>query len=235
MSAWSIQHEIRTATGADDAVVGLRLVAVLRPDETVSEWNEPDEWQRGGAESYIFPFEIRTSSGRRKRLILKAFTPTPSGTGLEEQFEHLLKRRTLLSEAGVRVPTLYFAHRAAVLEDFIESGLRERLDSGLNAAEAQALLAEALLLGRRLDRLGFRPICVADDLRTDGQAVFLVDFGEDLGAPHAAATTTSFCVQQIRHWVEARCSNAVVALLEQADEVAAQRFRQQTPVSRRSE
>ncbi|MBU1683354.1 hypothetical protein KJ742_05400, partial [Patescibacteria group bacterium] len=43
------------------------------------------------------------------------------------------------------------------------------------------LVNELINLGKRIDKAGFQPIALINDLRTDYKDLFVVDFGQDLG------------------------------------------------------
>lgn len=165
-------------TGEESVPLALAQLGMLvRPDEEFEILGD-DVWLRGGAETYLLHFAVRTQSATR-RYLLKACTPAVGAVSLEQIFGAWLQRRRLIDDAGLSTPHLFGVGSAVLLEEYIDLHLRDALSSEKARA---ALLSQIGLLVGTLDRLGFSPISLFDDLRSRGTDVVVVDFGSDLGA-----------------------------------------------------
>lgn len=176
---WTLEGELCELTGADNAEAALRVAGVLADAEQLIDLRAPDGWVRGGAETYIYVFEV-VSARRVQRLILKAYVAPPGTGSLVEGLQALLQRRRLLADHGIAVPALFFTGRAVWIEEFIS----EDLTSALRDKDRQLLLAtDVFLIAVALDRLGFAPIAPFADLRAKRSHAVMIDFGQDLGPP----------------------------------------------------
>ena len=52
-----------------------------------------------------------------------------------------------------------------------------------------------------MDRLGFSPISAFNRLRTDGESVYIVDFGQDLGPPGVRRRAAKGLLSEAKHWL----------------------------------
>jgi hypothetical protein len=188
MSEWSIDTELRQATGSDDTATALRSLAVLSPEEALAKIVTKQDWVRGGAESYIYTFEVVSTTGRTVSLIIKAHTPAPGPTSIEKSLSEMLRRRELLRHSGVRTPTLYYAGRGIVIEQYVPFSWVDRFEERLkDPGKVLKLAIEVVVIAMVLDDCGFAPVDVISDLRVDvNEEVYLVDFGQDLGPAWAS-------------------------------------------------
>ncbi|HVF06392.1 MAG TPA: hypothetical protein VNA20_16235 [Frankiaceae bacterium] len=122
---------------------------------------------------------------------MKALVPPPGGGSIADALRANQDRRDLLQLNGIRVPIRYAAGSGCVVEEYIQFGLWEFLEDLPPASASVARLCDGLVsYAVVLDQLGFAPIDPFVDLRTDGQDVIPVDFGQDLG-PAAVALAHS--------------------------------------------
>ena len=203
MSDWSIAKELCMASGADSLEEALYRLGVLPRHERFRNYVVHQDWRRGGAETYIYHFEVIASSGRSVPLLLKAFTPSTIIGTIDEGLQQLIQRRRLLATNGIAVPVLYYVGRGVVLEQYIPFSLKERLEL-IARTESMlfAVLVQLFDLAETLDELGFAPIAPFDDLRIDNDRVYVIDFGEDLGPP-LAVTPGSVSEDSLIQWLDA--------------------------------
>lgn len=99
---------------------------------------------------------------------------------LSATVDEWLTRRKLLDQAGIETPTLFGRNGATLLEEFIEHTLVERLAQIADSPACVELAAELGRSCRLVADLGF-PCLSLHDLRSRGDDVVFVDFGQDLG------------------------------------------------------
>jgi hypothetical protein len=52
-----------------------------------------------------------------------------------------------------------------------------------------------------MDRHGFLPVCAFNGLRTDGESVYVVDFGQDLGPPGVRRPHGKGLLPEAKRWL----------------------------------
>ena len=175
------------------ALMQLGLVRSLAEPVQICELAD---WHRGGSETYLYEFEVRTDR-EPVHLVAKACVVSPASGPLSEVFAEWLRRRRLLSEHGVEVPKLYTAHAATIVEEYIRFSFIEALALG----ERAQLLTQ---LGRTvgvLTNLGF-PVLGLHDVRSRGEDVVWVDFGEDLGPAGVVTIATASVLDDALQFLE---------------------------------
>lgn len=101
------------AASVDEAVARLGLVANYEAIVPIGDW------KRGGAETFVFFFDVVETATTVRHLVIKACTPAPAGLELQEVFRQWLERRAILQRSGVVVPQLYFSGKCVVIEEVI--------------------------------------------------------------------------------------------------------------------
>ena len=175
---WTIEKELLKLSGQshiDRAVVSLGL---LPEGQRLRQIEGTSSWIARGSETYVYPFSIVCKSGDRRELILKAVATFCPASSLESKLRDWVFRRGVLSAGGIFVPQLFFYGHGVILEEFISCALGDVL---CQDQSHDTLLSELFYYAGTLLRLGFRPIEAFADLRTDGNHIYVVDFGEDLG------------------------------------------------------
>jgi len=198
MSNWSIEQELLSLshTGSmEEAVVSLGLLPV---GETLNSVRSEQGWIIGGEETFQVAFWIETMSGQRYKYLLKACTTFGAFRGVVAIVAEWLARRNLLNKSGIATPKLYASANGLVLEEFIPYPLA-------NIQITDAILVDLAYLAGTLSRLGFSPVDgVFGDLRSHGDDVVVVDFGEDLGPPNASSGKDdhlfSLILGQLKRW-----------------------------------
>ena len=101
------------------------------------------------------------------------------------------ERRSLLHSMGIPVSQWYSCSSAMIVEP--------HYPFGRDSFAQLDVLPELARIAALLDAHGFAPIDYIDDLRSDGDTLYYVDFGFDLGSPSSAPkslahrTLTKFC------------------------------------------
>jgi hypothetical protein len=176
----TIEEEIKTFAGESSLTRSLRRLGILSVDEDCEWIRVVRDWERGGAETHNLVFEVG-STRRAAIYIMKACTPFSFGIPIEQVLQRWMQRRNLLLRHGVKAPRVYGAHQGILIEDFIPLKLEDLEPSQWS----KDLIRQVLQFARTLSELRFAAIGPFADLMTDGQSVYLVDFGEDLGEPYA--------------------------------------------------
>lgn len=131
-------------------------------------------WRRLGGESYVMDFSV-LSETEQHHLVAKACVKIPPGAVMNEW----LGRRQLLNANGISTPRLYAVQGATLLEEFIPFSLGEAYRQ--SSPQTQELMRTSFFESYlKLYELGFKPMRL-HDLRSRGDDVVFIDFGEDLG------------------------------------------------------
>jgi hypothetical protein len=189
VSEWSLEEELQKLAGAASMSSALKLLGLLTGGcEEFTCVNPPEGWYRSGAETYIYRFRIRTG-GIETPLVLKACVAFSPGRSLENLLTGWIERRKLVCSRGVRAPVLYAWGQGVLLEEYIPFTIQDLLTG--EAEPSNSLLIGLAELAGVVASLGFVPIRLFDDLRSHGDDVVMVDFGEDLGPPEMAKDNRS--------------------------------------------
>jgi hypothetical protein len=185
MTEWTLESELRRLAHVDDVESALKALNVARFSDAVTLIRPRGQWERRGAETYAYEFDVELNSTTIVPLILKAFVGMPSGVSLEDTVASMMERREDLSSRGVPTPTLYYWGQGVWLEQRLPLTLSDYFArEGGGGVARQQLCVDVFLIALAVEAGGYLPITIFGDLMTDGQRVFMVDFGEDLGPPH---------------------------------------------------
>ena len=66
---------------------------------------------------------------------------------------------------------------------------------------SRELTDQVFALAAVMDRLGFSPLSAFNRLRTDGESVYIVDFGQDLGPPGVKRRRGKGLLSEAKHWL----------------------------------
>lgn len=194
---WAVENELCKLARTEKLEEALVRLRVLNVNEQVARVTILADWVRGGAETYLYEFTVDTIGGERVALVLKAYITFPGPFGIDEYISELVARRNLLASHGVHVPVLHYAGDGVVLEQRIPYSL----------SEVEAPLRDVLpyreqlhRIATCLDSLGFQPVSWLDDLRTDKQSIYMIDFGHDLG-PQGIRYGTRWSEDMLTRWL----------------------------------
>ena len=203
MSAeWSLEKELCKLIGAEDVDEALYRLKITTEKGFPVDIMRSDSWERGGAETYIYKFWVKEGESSQTGYIIKACVAFSPASSLDDILTEWVSRRTLVEANGVSTPRLLAYGHGVILEELIPYGLKERL---LELKELAPLLLNqvAVVLGTLL-KLGFSPVGILDDLRTRGDDVVMIDFGEDLGPPHIysdkASEVSEHLLTKVQEW-----------------------------------
>lgn len=222
MPDWTLEGELRKAARADNLEGALRALQLLSADDELARLVTLGEWVRGGAETFIFRFDVHTRLERVISAIIKAHTPPIGPRSVEESLGEMLKRRQLLAEHGINAPVLYYAGTGIIIEQFVPFSFTEQFSRTTpQAEEALHLATELVAISLVLDECGFAPVDFIEDLRVNhDRTVCAVDFGQDLGPPHVRpnkgeneATAKSWLRRHNVDWPDGVLRTGALALL----------------------
>lgn len=195
---WTLEKELcglAETASLGEALLRLGLVEEGTPEPQIEEVHG---WRRGGAETFIYRFCV-AQAGVRQDVMLKAVVAFSTARTLSELGGEWLARRRLLEKEGVRTPRLFYAGRALVLEAFIPEALSSYLRR--RPAESMHLFDQVIRYAATLERHGFSPLAPFHSLRTDGNDIFVVDFGQDLGPPRLTARRDKRLLREAIKWL----------------------------------
>ena len=145
-----------------------------------------EPWHRSGSETYLTTFTLSGDGPNFIQLVLKACTPTSIAIPIDKLLNRWVgRRRDLAVDVGASfVPRLFGFGNGVLLEEYISLSLHEVVSD-------RAVLRKALETFVMVRRLGYDVNLLFGDMRSRGQDVVLVDFGEDLG--EAQPIAPPFC------------------------------------------
>lgn len=154
---------------------GLIKAGVIKPAERLTTFVDVTAWHQGGAETFVGDSYLSTDRGVCHHIIGKALFSF--GLKPERMLDSWLSRRETLRRIGVRVPTLYSAFGGTLYEEYVEAELVEHFSG------SEALATDVARTAALIDWAGFESLAFLDDLRTQEERAYYVDFGFDLGDP----------------------------------------------------
>jgi len=180
----SAEQEIAAFSGDTSARDWLINKGML--DDSSDEYSVEvvSEWYRAGAESYILDFLVnqsRDNTDTTRRYIAKACIKVPCSDNMNDW----VSRRKTLEAAGVNTPRLYAVKKAVLIEDHVPHDLKTAFDAAGEDGQRR-IVANLFDMYDRIQTAGFQPRPF-HDLRSHGDDVVAVDFGEDLGAQAESA------------------------------------------------
>jgi hypothetical protein len=189
-SQWSLDAELQKVAEVDGVAKALHVLGLIsRPQSSYRLLGGDGEWFRGGAETYLFRFQVDEEGQEIKDVLIKACVAFALGAKLSDILEQWIQRRTLLRAQGVETPRLYGYGHGVLIEEYIPHSLPEALSSATSSR--RELLTGLAIYAAALSKLGFAPIAPFHDLRSRGHDVVAIDFGEDLGPARVKSETRS--------------------------------------------
>lgn len=186
--SWNLSKEICELLLSNTVPEGLLAAGIIENGDEFAGLSVVSDWHRSGAETYLLVFDVLSSNQDPKRLALKACTPSVgSGVALKVIMSAWLRRRSVLSAAGVSTPTLYGSGDGLILEEFVPLSLLEALEE---QGSVPLLISDAAMALGTVQALGFRPVSILSDFRSRGSDVVMIDFGADLGDPTYSPSVT---------------------------------------------
>lgn len=213
-SDWSIDRELCGLANRESVADSLASLGLV-PTGVDFVIDATESWWRAGEETYAFRFSIATGDVRH-HLFLKACVAYDPLCTLADILESWIERRRLLSSVGVSTPRLFAYGKGVILEEFVPLELVPLLALAPSLLQDKLLLELASFAGK-MALCGFCPLDPYSDLRSRGTDVVVVDFGQDLGAPHVDATASESLFNRLmqRLWaVDIAPSRATVAAME---------------------
>lgn len=178
MGSWSIQSELFKLSGESDLQAALVSLGMARADGD-ADLVELAPWQRAGAETYTYIFELNDALGGRS-FVLKACVVGAFGGSIEKKINEWIDRRFVLMGRGVSTPKLYGSGGGVILEEYIENNLADII---ANSVHIDKIMEEIYRYAIAIVSLGFDPVAPFRDIRSRGNDMVAIDFGEDLGPP----------------------------------------------------
>lgn len=149
---------------------------IIEQREMLVRYTDLTPWGRAGGETYYADFEITTDSKVSRIVIKSLVTLFP-----ERSLRDWSRRRNILAVNDVPVSKWYWFGEATVFEDFYEFTAAEKVK-----------FETLLVIGFKLDSLGFNTFNFINDMRADSYGnPHYVDFGLDLGEPSDEKTVSA--------------------------------------------
>lgn len=191
---WTLESELAKLTGTKNWSEAFVSTGLADQNGEITLLRSQDEWERGGAETFVYRFWTVDGAGVESAHILKACVPG-IGVPLEKVLAEWMNRRSQLEAEGASVPRLYtFAH-GLIWEELLPLRLEAAL-ARVSNAKAAALLTQLATTLNTMLQLRFDPVDPTYDLWSRGDDVVIIDFGQDLGPsrrePNASKYVASF-------------------------------------------
>jgi len=196
--SWTLEKELCGLVDASTTAEALWRLGLASDPDDPPRLEETHGWRRGGAETYLYRFKV-IGAAQEHDVLLKAVTAFSTARTLSELAEEWVCRRRLLAAGGVCTPKCYFSGRALLLEQYVEEKLAPCLRR--QPANSMELTDQVFALAAVMDRLGFAPLSAFNRLRTDGESVYIVDFGQDLGPPGVKRRRGKGLLSEAKNWL----------------------------------
>jgi hypothetical protein len=194
---WTLEKELCGLNGVATAAEALCRLGILKAASPEPVLKEVHGWMRGGAETFIYRFQVE-QQGIVRDILLKAVVGFSTARSLSELGGEWVLRRRLLQAEGVHTPHLYFAGKALLVEDHVPHALAAYLRR--RRADTKSLCDQVICYAAALEKHGFCPVSPFHALRTDGTDVFAVDFGQDLGPAGLKSRRGPHLLRQALGW-----------------------------------
>lgn len=181
--------------------IGCKKVGLVAYDEHFVNLIECTPWVRGGAETYISTailfYQSKMDRLDQRKIIAKAYAGMGLGSPPETRVCIWQERAAILEKAGVSVSKVYGTYAGVLYSEHIESSLVDYLN--LACEPSMIIWAGQMLfkLVKALDSLQVSAVSLLPDLRTDGEKIYLVDFGEDIGGVPGTSQSGFHCRKQL--------------------------------------
>ena len=174
----SAEKEIQDYSKPDSSKTWLINHGMLSEDTDTYTVNVTKDWNRPGGESFIMQFSIDQTVNNEHYVdeyISKACIKIPCAQTMEDW----LTRRKILNENGIPTPKLHAVSRASLIESYVPLTIQEAF---MNADEhaRRTIISKLNEIYSTLFDNDFHPR-ILTDLRSHGDDVVVIDFGEDLG------------------------------------------------------
>lgn len=199
---WTLEKELCKLANVGDFYEALYSLGIIKERNQKINLIQSHSWERGGAETYIYKFWLQQDNKISTGYILKACVAFSPASSLETILKEWIERRSLIEANGILTPRLFAAGHGVILEELIPFELKTRI---IEAGEQMPVVLHQVagVLGI-LSKLGFNTASVLDDLRTRGDDVVMIDFGEDLGPPIIGQQNidqvTNHLINKVRQW-----------------------------------
>jgi hypothetical protein len=180
---WSLEEEICRVAGSINFMDSLIKLNLIEQGAESFSIVRDKHWVPGGSETYIYRFWIKYDDGGEYGYILKACIALSPGRNGDEIVREWVRRRMMIQSTGVQTPRLVAHKRGILLEELVPYKLEEVLHQLSRVPES--ILHSLARWAGVLSALGFAAIDPFSDLRSHGNDIVVVDFGEDLGPAHA--------------------------------------------------
>lgn len=182
MSSWTLKQELCNLTSTQSLSDALYKIGIISEKGASFSIREDRDWIRGGSETFLFHFWVREGKESERCYLIKACAAfAPGVSSVENILAEWIYRRRIIDRMGVSTPNLFFSGSGVIIEEYIPYELSEVINFGL---ESQKKIIESMAFyAGVLKNLGFSPINPYGDLRSRGEDVVVIDFGQDLGSP----------------------------------------------------
>jgi hypothetical protein len=204
-SPWTLEKELCGLTKTRSVHEALWRLGIVNEPASETVFKEVQAWTRDGAETFTYRFRV-ISPGPVKDVLLKAIVAFSTTRSLAEISHEWVSRRQLLEQFGIRTPTLYRAAGALLVEQFIPHKLSDYLRE--EPQPTKGLIDQVIQIAATLENCGFCPIAAFHGLRTDGENVFAVDCGQDLGPPGLTAKRNGRMLREAIRWLNSNCGSS---------------------------
>ncbi|HEX8495371.1 MAG TPA: hypothetical protein VF658_21340 [Pyrinomonadaceae bacterium] len=186
----SVSADIAKAAGGEISFQnigqGLVELRIIRDQSHLVNYRDLHSWHRGGGETYVSDFSIdfvdENDDVQTLHILGKAIICL---TNVEHRWKQWEKRSNILIAHGVNVPNNFSYWRGVVFQQYIPFDFCSYFAT--RSAAERSLLADKLIdFAIKIDKAGFYVTGFMHNLRTDGNDIYIVDVGEDLGDPDAS-------------------------------------------------
>ncbi|MCX5708146.1 MAG: hypothetical protein NTY14_04110, partial [Candidatus Omnitrophica bacterium] len=171
---------------------GLRGLKIIRENERLLLSEEVFDWRRGGAETFLASVRIVLENDKGQQYSRQFLAKAVIKMFPDKVAQEWLKRKEILDRLGIKTQEV-FAHQQGEGVLYV-SWLPFTGMEAFSAATGEHktdLIKKLASIAARLDVAGFAARDFLHDLVSDGDELYYMDFGSDLGEPSWQQTITS--------------------------------------------
>ena len=184
MTEWTLEKEICEIAKKNDIINALHHLGLLTCLTCEFDLLIEEDWKRGGAETYIYRFLVKQKDQAPQHYIVKACVSFHPSRTLSEIIDDWISKRILLEDYAVSAPKLVGKGSGLLIEEYIEYNFSEAIKNAHKkpTKSFDQLLIQLSNYAAAIYKLGFSYVEPYNDLRSRGEDLVAIDFGQDLGS-----------------------------------------------------
>lgn len=182
---------------------GCKKIGLLSKKEELVRIIKSTKWRRGGYETYVSEGKIILQKWKERKIrniLAKAYAGFGIGVSPKERVYQWEQRAKKLKKSGIPVAKVYGTQHAVLFSRYIKYELIDFLKSHRSYASKYGRMLSNI--AKKMDNIGVKPVCLLSDLRTDGETIYVTDYGEDMGHIPEKKSKSTHCKNLLKSELE---------------------------------